>query len=93
MKNLCKWGVVQRGFVTASGYDELHAAFKTKKEAVEYLKTTVPIAPERRHRWKVERLVFDEPVYDPRGCVLPEMHDGPCQYAPHGKEVADDRQD
>ena len=92
MKNLCKWGVVAVGYRTASGHDELIAAFLTKDEARGWLMMRVPNA-KHRQAWKIERLVFDEPVYDPRGCVLPEMHDGPCQYAPHGKEVADDRQD
>ena len=56
MINKCKWLVILRGVYTASGENELHAAFIKKATAVEFLKQTVPNAAERRNRYIIVKL-------------------------------------
>jgi hypothetical protein len=45
--------------ITASGYDEMHAAFRRKKDAVAWLKVYVPNPKERKHQWQVVSLLMD----------------------------------
>ena len=59
MRNLCVYGVVQRRELTVSGYDEIHAAFRRKKDAVAWLKVYVPNPKERKHQWQVVSLLMD----------------------------------
>lgn len=56
MINKCRYGIVLRGVYSASGYDELQAAFIKKMTAVEVLKQYVPNAAERRNRYMIVKL-------------------------------------
>lgn len=58
MINKCKYGIVLRGVFTASGHDELHAAFIKKSDAEKVLREYVPNPRERRSRYKVMKLEY-----------------------------------
>lgn len=55
MINKCKYGIVARGVFTASGYDELHAAFVKKSTAERVLRQEIPNKYERK-RYYIVRL-------------------------------------
>jgi hypothetical protein len=59
VKNLCKWGVIEINFTTASGLNEMHAAFRLKQDAEAWLKHAIPNPRERKHRWRVVSLLVD----------------------------------
>lgn len=59
MINKCRYGIVAIGVFTASGHDELHAAFIKKSTAEKILRQEVTNKFERR-RYKVVKLVYDD---------------------------------
>jgi hypothetical protein len=61
MINKTKYGIVARGVLTASGHDELHAAFIKKKDAETVLRLFVPGAHDRRLFYKIVKFEGFDP--------------------------------
>lgn len=59
MINKCRYGIVLNGVYSASGHDELHAAFIKKSTAEKILRQEVTNKFERRS-YKVVKLVYDD---------------------------------
>lgn len=55
MRNRCKYGIIERGVLSASGHDELIAAFEFKKDATAYFNRTYT-KNQRRIMYRVVRL-------------------------------------
>lgn len=53
MINRCRYGIVLRGVYSASGHDELHAAFIKKSTAERVLKQEIPNKYERKRHYIV----------------------------------------
>ena len=71
MINKCRYGIVLRGVFTASGHDELHAAFIKKSTAERVLKQEVPDKYERK-RYVIVRLADHVTATNDGPCTCPK---------------------
>lgn len=91
MINKCRYGIVLRGVFTASGHDELHAAFIKKSDAERVLKQEVPDARMRRRDFKIVKLSDHVRATNDGECTCPEgmrFHAINCPTHPGEKRTA-----
>lgn len=70
MINKCRYGIVLNGVYSASGHDELHAAFIKKSTAEKILRQEVTNKFERR-RYKIVRLADHVTATNDGKCTCP----------------------
>jgi len=90
MINKCRYGIVLNGMFTATGHDELHAAFIKKSTAEKILRQEVLNKFERK-RYKIVRLADHVTATNDGECTCPEgmrFHAINCPTHPGEKRTA-----